>query len=399
MAGAEVTADIAIVVSPREWAERLHRFIADHGGARVRARVLDAREALDADYAVLVADDLTSFLTPRLVAELHRRGRRILGVYDPLEPWGAERLRELGVDDRVAADASAEEVLHAVETLGAGLDLDAELHALVEAPAPPSPPVQRGTVVAVGGPPGGVGSTEVALALAVAGAAGARTVLVDADEFVPSMAQRLGLPLHPNLRSAIDAVEHRAGTLAAALQAVPGSSLAVLTGLPTPRDWHELRPGEVTAVLDELQATAAVVVVDVSCGTEDLAGLSASGRFSTTRAVLAAADVVVGVCAATPVGVARLFGWAADVTLLAADAPLHVAVNRVTGGRFVRGEIRDELARTLQLATITDLPHDARVERAAWDGVVVPEGPFTRAVRGLAAAAVGSAAVATEAAR
>ncbi|MDP9021694.1 MAG: hypothetical protein M3N57_03140, partial [Actinomycetota bacterium] len=132
--------EIAIVVSPRDWAERLHRFVADHGGARVRARVLDAREALNDDYLVLVAEDLTSFLTPRLVAELRRRDRRVLGVYDPAEPWGRERLTEVGADEVIDLTATPEEFLRVIQALAASIQLDEALAKLTEEPDHPPPP-------------------------------------------------------------------------------------------------------------------------------------------------------------------------------------------------------------------------------------------------------------------
>ncbi|MEX0657860.1 MAG: hypothetical protein WD080_01885, partial [Egibacteraceae bacterium] len=75
--------EIALAASPRDWAQRLHRHLADHGGARVRATVLHPHDALAETYAVLVVDDTTSFLSHRLLDELRRTGRRVLGVYDP----------------------------------------------------------------------------------------------------------------------------------------------------------------------------------------------------------------------------------------------------------------------------------------------------------------------------
>ena len=43
---------IALVFSPEAWVERLHRHLADHGGARVRQIVLDPTLALDEAYDV-----------------------------------------------------------------------------------------------------------------------------------------------------------------------------------------------------------------------------------------------------------------------------------------------------------------------------------------------------------
>lgn len=379
--------DIAIVVSPRSWAERLHRFTADHGGARVRARVLEAREAIDHDYAVLVVEDLTSFLTPRAVEELHARGRRILGVFEPTEPWGRQRLEELGVDETAPTDTAPEELLRIIESLAAGIELDREIIALVDEPdADPPPgstpgPDQRGAVTVLAGPPGGPGATEVAIGLAAElSGRGEHVVLVDADEIAPSLAQRLGLALHPNLRTAIDAVEHRAGDLAGALQRIGRAPVEVLTGLADASDRHDVRASELIAVLDELSARYTSVIVNVGhlleVGRHD-------SRRGLTAAVLGRADRIVGIGAPTPVGVARLLAWTADVRSVAPLAALHLAVNRTPPGRFKRGELAQEIRRTVHVRSLVFLPEDTRVERAAWDGRVVASGPFTRAVAGL----------------
>ncbi len=71
-------------------ADRVHRFLSDHGGARVRAQVLTPEDALAEDYQVLIIDDICSFLTPRLVAEVQRQGRLVLGVFDPSDPPDAK---------------------------------------------------------------------------------------------------------------------------------------------------------------------------------------------------------------------------------------------------------------------------------------------------------------------
>ncbi len=385
--------EISIVVSPRDWAEQLHRFVVDHGGALVRARVLDAREALEDSYTVLVAEDLTSFLTPRLVDELHRRDRRVLGVYDPDEPWGRERLAELGVDETVPLTTPAEDLVRIIAALAATVQLDRELSALVEDSRPrpePSPEAgaqtypPRATITAVGGPSGGVGGTEVAIGLAAElGRRGGRCVLIDGDEVAPSIAQRLGLPLHPNLRTAIDVVEHRSGDLVETLTDIVGTGTQALCGLANPRDWPEVRPSELLAVVEELAIRFDHLVVNTSHAIEDLSGFGSPPRFGLTRTLLACADQVVGVGASTPVGVARLLDWVADLRALAPRTPLHVALNKAPDGGFKRREFNEEVCRTLPLPAVYFLPRDDKVEQAAWDGTLVPSGGFTRSRLGL----------------
>lgn len=396
--------EIAIVVSPREWAERLHRFVADHGGARVRARILDGREALDEGYEVLVAEDLTSFLTPRLVDELRRRGRRILGVYDPVEPWGRERLTELGVDDTIELTATPEQFLRAVDALAltAHVDLDAELQRLGTEPErgatttfeparsdAPSDDLDgarpdRGTVTVVGGPSGAPGVTELCIGLAQAAARRRQAVvLVDADELAPSLAQRLGLPLHPNLRTAIDAVQHWSGRLSDTLTTVPVGGFHVLVGLPNTQDWSELRPGEVVDVVVELARTHPHVIVNVGHRLEELGGIGVTGRHGVSRALVAAADVVLGVCGPSPVALARYLEWIADVRALT-RVPIHTAVNRAPSSAFKRGELEEELRRTYSPPTLSFVPFDKRVPEAEWAGELVPAGPFVKTLDSLA---------------
>lgn len=399
---------IAIVVSPRDWDERLHRFVADHGGARVRARILDAREALDEGYSVLVAEDLTSFLTPRLVDRLHSSGRRILGVYEPTEPQGREHLRQLGVDEIAETTAAPEELLQIIETLAAGLQLEAELESLARRPAATrdgtvpdgrteagSPGRARrgaaglpgsqsaGRVIAVAGPAGGPGATEVALGLAAAvRVRGHDTLLVDADDVAPAVAQRLDLPLHPNLRTAIDMVQHRSGDLADAVVRLP-TGPAVLPGVPTPGD-AAVRPGEAVDTVGELARRHEVVVVNVGHRLEDLAThTSGHGRYGLARALLASADVLLGVAAPTPVGLGRLVDWIADVRTVS-RAPLNVAFNRVPSSGFKRAELAEELRRTFSPPVLAFLPEDRRVGEAAWTGEIPTSGPWVKAVASLA---------------
>lgn len=399
------TPEIAIVVSPRDWAERLHRFVADHGGARVRARVLDGREALDEDYQVLVAEDLTSFLTPRLVDGLRRSGRRVLGVYDPTEPWGRSRLLELGVDDTIEATAPPERMLQVVDALALAVDadLDGELARLAArhedddaspstaaASAPAAgqaaprtahePRSGAAGVTVVGGPAGAPGATELAIGLAAAAARrGSSVVVVDADEVAPSLAQRLGLPLHPNLRTAIDAVQHWSGQLPDTLTPVPAGGFTVLCGLPSTADWSAVRPGEVVDVVVDLARLHDHVIVNVGHRLEEVGGPGANSRYGTSRTLVAEAQTVVGVLAPTPVGLARYLEWVADVRTLT-RRPIHTVVNRAPSSAFQRAELEAELRRTYEPPSVTTVPFDRRVADAAWAGELVPGAAYRRAL-------------------
>jgi MinD-like ATPase involved in chromosome partitioning or flagellar assembly len=399
--------ELAVVYSPREWANRVVRHVTDHGGGRVRLRVVDRRVCLEEEFDVLIAEDVTSFLDARLVQELRRRGRQVLGVYDPSEPTGKERLLELGVDDVIEDGAPAEEFVRKISRIlplppqltpdsgGELAAIPAHLEGAGQTGLPgPAHPVHhlRGRVCAVGGPPGGCGASEVAVELARAGRRrGDTCMLVDADEVAPSLAQRLGLPPIPNIRTAIDALFHGAGRLHDALLPVAGGGFELLAGLANAADWPQVRPQEAAEVVAELRSLRDHVIVNVGAQTEDLPRLGGADRYGVTREVLGAADVVIGVGVATPVGVARLISWIADVVVLAPGTPVHLAVNKVPASRFVRAEVEAEILRNYAPASLHLLPLDAAVEKAAWRGELVAQGPFTRAVEDLANAALARA--------
>ena len=106
--------EIAIGVSHRSWAQELFRHVADHGGAVVRTRVLLEEDALESSYSVLVVDDSATVLSPRLVAELHRRDRRVIAVHAAGDHAARESLGRLGVDAALPDSATPEELVEAI---------------------------------------------------------------------------------------------------------------------------------------------------------------------------------------------------------------------------------------------------------------------------------------------
>ena len=88
--------EVALVFSPEAWVEGLHRHLTDHGGARVRQVIVDPSLAFDEEYGTLVVSHRWPGLTRTFIDAVHRRGRSLLGVFDPEEPAGREFLGSLG---------------------------------------------------------------------------------------------------------------------------------------------------------------------------------------------------------------------------------------------------------------------------------------------------------------
>jgi MinD-like ATPase involved in chromosome partitioning or flagellar assembly len=282
---------------------------------------------------------------------------------------------------------------------------DDELAALAEAitsddPAPP-PPVEealdeepRGTpgrVVAVWGPAGAPGRTTVATALASALARTRRTTLVDADPYGGTVAQVLGI------------LDEVSGLLAAARLAGAGmleerfastqraldGNLTVVTGLPRPDRWTEVRPGTVE-LLAETAAQHGHVVVDTGFGLDhdDVSGRP--GRNRLTLAALEVADEVLVVGTADPVGLSRLARALVDLRESHPTTPTRVLVNRMrpTIGWSER-DVTQMLADFARPVGLHFLPDDrATVDRALVTGRTLLEtdadSPLAVAVSGLA---------------
>ncbi len=373
--------EVAIAISAREWPDRIHRFLADHGGARVRAQVLTPDDAVAEDYQVLIIDDISSFLTPRLVADIQRKHRQVLGVFDPADsPDAKERLQDCGVDQVIAADATADEFVVALRAMAI---LGPE-HDTFENESEEARP-GRPQVWVVGAPPGGCGATEVSISLAAQFARYGSVALVDLDDVAPAVAQRLGLALIPNLRSAIDVITHRQGSLSSTLQ--PSGRIEVLAGLSGERDWMEVRGHEVSAVVEELRRLFRFLVINVGSQLGEV-GFGPGGRFGVSRTGVTLAERLVMVTLPSPVQVSRAATWYHAARQLNPLCPATVLVNRAPRSRYRRAELAEELTRATDGSSVRFLPRDPELESSNWSGRAVTSGRFFRASRKLARAVV-----------
>lgn len=294
--------------------------------------LLAAATAGQAGVAV-VAGELAD-LDADAVMHLLRHDVRPVAVASSVEE--GDRLTRLGISATVRPSAApvsddvAQAVLAAVE--------DAAVGRMPPDPAPVAEPTLptrdvAGRVVAVWGPAGAPGRSTVAAGLAAERATHQPCVLIDADPYGGSIAQALGI------------LDEVSGLLAAARLANTGSldatsfaacrrrvgeRLDVLSGLPRADRWVEVRTGVVQRLLD-LAAAVGDVVVD--CGfslEEDELGLGrAASRNQLTLDAVSAADEVVVVGAADPVGLSRLARALMELRERVAPSRVRVVVNRM----------------------------------------------------------------------
>lgn len=392
-------------VTPRyeaQLATRLDRSRAVH----VVRRCADLAELLGSAAAgigrvAVVSADLRG-LDRAAVQQLGDHDVLVLGVHRPGDEGGERMLRRWGVEVVLSADAEQPQLEGALAELvsnqhddgpggnAPGRSSGDRAGAVQDRPARPAPDradpadgrgqgrgdeagdetdrhegerlsslhtleTARGTVVVVWGPIGSPGRTTLAVNVAAELAEPDQPViLADLDTYGASVAQVLAvLDEAPGVAAASRAADQgsldRATLSRLAIQAVPG--LRVLTGMPRPDRWPELRDHAVQDVLSACADLVPVTVVDVGFCLESDEELSfdttAPRRNGAALAALEVADHVLVVGAADPVGLQRLvrgLDQLAGVT----SAATTVVVNRVRAeaiGKNPGRLVREALAR------------------------------------------------------
>ncbi len=375
---------ILIVASGAAWEPEALRLLGDHPRIVVLKRCVDVDDLLaaatagQADVAVVGLD--APGLDRTAVDHLRAHGVRPVAIAAGGATLDGGRLRagRIGIPTVVTDDQLA--------TLADAICADDRPPTVVRRPAepapvgPPGPEPVAGRVVAVWGPAGS-GRTTVAAALAAELARRRRqVVLVDADPYGGAVAQQLGiLDEVSGLLTAVrlDAagqLEQRLGSVQRGL----GQHLRVVTGLPRADRWVEVRSGTLEHLLSLLGA-GAEVVVDTGFSLEedqvpDLGGRP--GRNQMTLEALDAADEVLVVGGADPVGLSRLARGIAELRERRSGRPVRVVVNRMRPSLgWSEREIVAMVSGFARPSAVHFLPDDqAAVDRALVSGRTLIEG-------------------------
>ncbi len=382
-------------------------FVEVLGGASTLTlvrRCADLAELLSAGAAgvarvAVVSPDLRG-LDRDALRHLAGHGVRIAGLVASDDEDGERRLRQLGVVTVLhPADDSGTVAAALTALAGAAGEPAPEVGADPDEPDDDQPAVPT-PVTVVWGPTGAPGRTTVAVTLAAQLAAGGvRTLLVDLDTWGACVAQVLGMVDEaPGVAAAARASEQGSLDVPALARLAPEvvPRLRVLTGLPRADRWPELRAGAVEEVLRLARSVADHVVVDTGFAVEEDEELSydtvAPRRNAATLAALAAADRLLVVGAADPVGLQRLVRAVQDVAVLPSPPPL-VVVNRTrasAAGPHPERSIGEVLQRFAGLEAVRFLPWAPQeCDEALLTGRALtethPRAPLTIAVGELAA--------------
>ena len=415
---------VLTAVSDSVWESRLVAALerGDLGVTVVRRCVdladLLATAATGQARAALLSADLRR-LDREALTRLAVTGVAVVGLVPPGDEDAERRLRQLGVAHVLPSDATPDVISAAVvEAVIALSPSPADTAGLADprAALPNLPPAHEpdlsdlgagaGRVIAVWGPTGAPGRTTVAIGLASELAAlGWPSLLIDADVYGGVVAQALGLlDESPGLAAACR--QANAGTLdlpaLAGLARQVSPVLRVLSGIARPDRWPELRPASLEVVLALSASLAAVTVVDCGFCLEQDEELTydtmAPRRNGATLAVLEAAETVVVVGSADPIGLQRLVRGLGELKQAVPGVRPTVVVNRLRSSA-VPGDAAQEVRAALSRYAGVDELHLVPLDVSGVDGALAagrtlveatPSSPARQALAALAAALVGA---------
>ena len=306
------------------------------------------------DFAIVAAS--SRYLNDRLMVEADAAGVRIVA----LVASDAERRysARLGLLEVVDADAEWSKI----EMLLAG---NPGTSGVMTEP-------RNGTVIAVWGPAGAPGRTSIAICLAAElAASGATVVLADVDTHSGSIAPALGLlDEAPGFAAACRLAGANALTQPE-LERIgqryltARGSFWVLTGIGRPSRWPELSSERVTAAITACRGWVDYTILDTGASLENdeeiSSDLLAPRRNGATIAALRAADEVVAVGAADPVGLSRLLRAHVDLLETIDTDRVTVLMNKVRASAIGPGtfaQVRQTLQRFGGISSPVLVPWD-----------------------------------------
>jgi MinD-like ATPase involved in chromosome partitioning or flagellar assembly len=423
------------VPDPAVEAELLAALAGPTAGVAVVRRCVDLPDLLAAasagtSLAAVVSSSLRRFDLDS-VARLRRAGVAVVGVVGASVDAGAAdagaadaaemRLRQIGVDHVVIRAGAASrstgfvpavvQAIHSAVSAGSRPVVEATGFGPIAGLPVTEPDLPAGAprrLVAVWGPTGAPGRSLLAWQLAGEYAASGRsTLLVDADVYGGVVAQLAGLVDEaPGVVAACRAANAGAldvARLAGLARSIPlpsrdAAPLSVLTGIGRASRWPEVRPAALETLLAAARSLAEVVVVDCGFNLEDDEELSydttAPRRNGATLAALAAADEVLVVGSAEPIGLTRLIAGLDELRSALTDADVaptvRVVVNRLRGTARQRRDVTAALERHAGVPPAALLPLDVdAADRAQREArlllEVEPRSPLRLAIAGLVA--------------
>ena len=326
---------------------QLQRRCVDGVDIRAAVQVSDCQ-------AVLVSDS-TPRISQELVAELADRGIELIAITVDVDRWhnlGASHCIELDVNNPLSAIKQVSEILRGKTQV-------------VEPEADP-----KGLLIAVAGFGGACGRTTAVKELGwQLSKSGAKTCMIDADTYGPSLDQELGFePSQNGLLELCRSIERKNSTIQTHFDLLPAVSkdLSLVAGLPRISRWTDLRVGTLRELWRKSKEVFDVVVTDVGAVLETDHSLmyetSLPRRHAASLTALESAQVTFICARADSVGIARLVRGYLEFHELFANSEVHVLLWGVVSENQSK-DIRSAVSRHTGIESIFETAYDFEATR------------------------------------
>ncbi|MFN8015654.1 MAG: hypothetical protein U0R17_03455 [Acidimicrobiia bacterium] len=237
--------NVALVFSPHEWVETLHRHCTNTGSLKIRSLAYDTSVLKTQDFKACIISDTHPALNKGFVEDLHQQNKQVLCVSD-LSNNSLEFSTSINVDAVFSSKISATELSHVIkEFLITSSDTPNILESILDEKSEPE--IKGGRCIAFLGS-GGTGCSEISLSFS------SRLIdalHIDCDFEHPSLAQRCGLEIEPNLIDAIEASINYPEELIGLTQKV--NTLSVIPGIAHSSYAKNLKEYEIDIFINQIR--------------------------------------------------------------------------------------------------------------------------------------------------
>jgi MinD-like ATPase involved in chromosome partitioning or flagellar assembly len=330
-------------------------------GLQVQRRCVDGvdiRAAIQvADCQAVLVSDSTPRINQDLIAELADKGIELIAITADVDRW-----LDLGAGHCIELDAS--NPLLAIKQVSELLRGESQVV------APEVDP--KGLLIAVAGFGGASGRTTAVKELGwQLSKSGAKTCMIDADTYGPSLDQELGFePSQNGLLELCRSIERKNSSIQTHFDLLPAvtESLSLVAGLPRVSRWTDLRVSTLRELWRKSKEAFDVVVTDVGAVLEldhsIVHETSLPRRHAASLTALESAQVTLICARADSVGIARLVRGYIEFHELFANSEVHVLLWGVVNESQSK-DVRAAVSRHTGIESIFETAHDFQVMRDA----------------------------------
>jgi MinD-like ATPase involved in chromosome partitioning or flagellar assembly len=319
---------------------------------------VDIRAAIQvSDCQGVLVSDVTPRINQDLIAELAEKQIKLIAITSNVDYWqglGANHCIELDPKNPLSGIKQVSELMRGESQA-------------VETKSDP-----RGLLIAIAGFGGACGRTtavkEIGWQLSKLGA---KTCMVDADTYGPSLDQELGYEPNQNgLLEVCRSIERRNSSIQTNFDLLPAVSenLFLMSGLPRISRWTDLRVATLRELWRKSRDTFDVVITDVGAVLEIDHSLmhetSLPRRHAASLTALESAQVSIICARADSIGIARLVRGYLEFHELFAKSEVHVVLWGVTSEAQSK-DVRVAVSRHTGIESIFETDYDFELTRKA----------------------------------